>query len=633
MMEQNLEQFLREYEEYLAKEAVTQNEGSSMTSKRNDDNKISYSDIVSVDNLKKSYERTKSGVAPGLDGETKAKITDKRLQKLESDLKNQKYAPRATKRVNVLKPDGGTRSLGIASQIDKVVQAAILLQIEPVLDKMFSECSFGFRPGRGCHDALKIMKTKWQSVTWIINADISKCFDKIHHDLLLRLLSNHCDQATVELVRKLLKAGYIDIHNLNDRTEYNVAGTPQASLISPIFCNLFLHELDIFLQYCQSKYNKGIEREYLDAWKQRGKLSDDDKDILKKYPELKRSIRTAKHRRRVIDMKTSRDPDDPGFRRLHFVRYADDFILGFCGPKNEAEFIMKLIDGFLQTKLQLDLDETKSKIHHSGDRGIKYLGCYIRYINTDKVTTKNYPVKDKVDQVTELKNTATNSMQMRAPIDTLMKKAVDRKCAKFRKDGSVRATSCQKISFLTDADIVRYFSSIIRRILNYYSFVNQRSDLWSVVSLYRKSCALTLANKHKLRTASKAFRKYGPKLKVQPEKIGGEVVELYYPSTLKSKTDFKTGKACIQTLGFDHLLGSLQRSYKHNPITGDICEYEGCKVTTGLESHLINPQVSFSRKDLTRFEKKLIANKRKIVMLCGKHHKRFHTRKLLVDDK
>jgi group II intron reverse transcriptase/maturase len=205
----------------------------------NNEKRITYKNLISIKNLQKGLARTKSGVSPGIDGEVKNQISEKRLLKLHNELASQSYRPKPSKRVGIPKPGGGTRYLGIASQIDKIVQGAILIQLEPLFENIFSDASYGFRPGIGCHDALKEIKYGWKGVTWLINIDIEKCFDKINHEILLGLLDKYCDQPTKELIRKLLKVGYVDIHNLANRNAYNHEGTPQGSLISPILCNIF----------------------------------------------------------------------------------------------------------------------------------------------------------------------------------------------------------------------------------------------------------------------------------------------------------------------------------------------------------------------------------------------------------
>ena len=163
-------------------------------------NKITYKDIINIENLQNGLKKTKNNVAPGLDGEIKTNFTDKKLKILYKALKSQKFKPTPVKKVNIPKPDGGTRLLGMASQRDKVIQAAILLKLEPIMESIFLDCSYGGRPNKNCHHALKNIKSKWQDVTWIINIDIQKYFDTINHDLLLSMLKEYCDQATTELI-------------------------------------------------------------------------------------------------------------------------------------------------------------------------------------------------------------------------------------------------------------------------------------------------------------------------------------------------------------------------------------------------------------------------------------------------
>ena len=302
---------------------------------------LEYKAVISIENLEQGLLRTKSNVSPGLDGETKAEFTQNRLVQLHKELKQQKYIPKPNKRVVLPKPNGGKRYLGIASQRDKIVQAALLIQLEQLVDGHFSENSFGFRPGKGCHDALHVIKYKWQNATWVINLDIQKYFDTIHHEILLEKLSSLADQATVELIRKLIKVGYVDIHNLNDRTAYSIEGVPQGSLISPILANIYLHDFDVFVQGKMIlKWNRGNERKFLTGYQTRKVLTKDDRAILEKYPELKNQIERVKHNRWVLDGKPSRDPNDTVFRRLHYIRYADDFLLAFCGTKQEAKQII-----------------------------------------------------------------------------------------------------------------------------------------------------------------------------------------------------------------------------------------------------------------------------------------------------
>lgn len=596
--------------------------------------KVQYRDLISIESLQKGLDKTKSGVSPGLDGETKFQITRKRLEKLGKDLASQTYKPTPAKKVGIPRPDGGTRYLGIASQIDKVVQGALLLKLEPILEKEFLDVSYGFRPGLGCHDALKNIKYQWKAITWVINMDISKCFDKINHEFLLKRLEKYCDQATIELIRKMLKVGYVDIHNLNSRAEYNTVGTPQGSLISPILCNLYLHELDLFVcEILRPLYNRGEARPNTEEYSKRRNLSDFENQVLIKYPELKGALSRVKHNRYVTgDKRRATDSFDPGFRRLHYIRYADDFILGFIGPKIEAETIKEAIKGKLR-EMKLEINADKSNIFHSSDKGINYLGAYMRYFSQNKVKARDEDQSSSgVDKmVNKLHGQAINTVHFRVPVDKILQRLVDKGFGSKRKDGTVRGTSLSRLCMMEDSEIVNRFSAIIWGLQNYYSFVNHRSDLWKVFAILRKSCALTLGQKHKVNSAARVFAKYGPELKIR-DNLGKLISKLEYPTSLKTKIDFKTGKRGTQVSDIlEAMQKSVQGSTKTNLKTSNKCEYDECTETEHLEAHHLNPISGMAnRKDLTSFQKALISRSRKVVMLCKKHYNEVHRKGLLV---
>jgi group II intron reverse transcriptase/maturase len=595
---------------------------------------MQYKNLISIENLKKGLARTKNNVSPGLDGEIKKQITENRLIKLHNDLSSQKYNPTPSKKVGIPRPGGGTRYLGISSQIDKVVQGAILNELESIFEPIFLDVSYGSRKNINCHDALKKIKYGWKGVTWVINVDIEKCFDRVNHEILLKKLNTYCDQSTLELIRKLLKAGYVDVHNLNDRSEYNVMGIPQGSLISPIMNNILLHELDEYVtKEIIPTYNRGKARKKNAEYSKRYTLSDLDKQIVKKYPSIKKALMRIKHNSVAKGNKfTAMDGFDSDFRRCHYVRYVDDFIIGFTGPRVEAQQIFKLVSDKLG-ELKFDVNHEKSKIYHSNERNIKYLGVYIRYFSHHKLKwRKDGTSTDEITkQVPALQAQAINTVHFRVPIDKLLSKLVDKGLAKSRKDGTVRATAYLKYCMLEDEKIVRRYSAMIRGLLNYYSCINRRSDLWKVFAILRKSCALTLAHKHKIHTAARVYAKYGPNLIIR--NLGKEVASLFYPKSLKTKIDFKTRRGVnlhpsILEIEIDKIPGSTKTNLK----TLNICEYEGCDNMENLEAHHINPMSSIAkRKDLSTFEKALLRRKRKVVMLCKKHHNLLHRKRIFED--
>lgn len=580
---------------------------------------ISYSEINNLECLRQGLEVTKSNAAPGLDGVRKADFSEAKLVSLQAELISQKYQPKPTKRVAIFKPNGGTRSLGVSSERDKIVQATIQIALQSKYGKYFSPYSFGFRPGLGCHDALKHVRNHWQNITWIISIDIEKCFDTINHKILLDILRPLVDQPLLELISKLIKVGYIVMFDTSSSVSELDLGTPQGSLLSPILCNFYMHILDTYLEKVLiPQWNLGEERAYVQGYQSRKALLPEDKAIIQTYPELEGQIQRIKHNRWVNDEKGARDPNDSKFRRLRYIRYADDIVIGFTGSHSEALAISNQVEKFLEGTLCFKVNKDKSSVVHAETNGIKFLGTFIKYLPNKLVID---PKHNKPGEISQLKAVAINKPQLRAPIKDILERAVSNGYAKARDDGSIRATSCRKLSSLEDKAIVLRFSSIIRGILNYYSFVNSKSDLWPVVSLFRKSCALTLADKHKLKTAAAVYKRYGPNLKVQGS-VPKDFVTLHYPDSLTTTQTFKLGRRS-PSLAFVDDLGSLKGSYRSNPKTSDHCQFPGCSVLGGLEEHHVNPQVNISNK-LSAFEKSLIAKKRKTITLCRKHHLVLH---------
>lgn len=581
--------------------------------------KCQYEDIYTLSNLESGLARTNSSSSAGLDGEVKANYIGKpnKLRDISDKLKSQKYKPSPAKKVWIPRPDGGKRPLAIGNQQDKIIQAALLNQLEPILEKEFLNCSMGFRPKLGCHNALHRIKRRWQNVTWIIDMDISKFFDNVHHEILMELLLPYCDQATLELIRKLLKAGYVDIHNLADAVQRNELGVPQGSIISPLLANLYLHQLDKFITNdLLPTWNTGDEAKFVAGYQTRKHLSAKQRELIAQL-EIEgadKALQALLHNNWVDDGRGARDQSDPNFRRLHYLRYADDFLLGFNGPRDEAILIQNKVKEFLESNLKLQVNEEKSKIHHSSERGIKFLGFFLRYLPNKRTLDAN-----KAEEgIKQAKMIAINSAQLRIPVEDQLKRLKDKGYATTRKSRTYRATSNRKLASFEDKDIVNRFSSVIRGLYNYYLPANQFSDLWPIVALLRKSCALTLADKHKLKTAAKAYKKFGPNLKISNRVKPGDTTSLFYPDTLKSTNNFKLGKTWANTSLLEN--DFIHGSYRSNPKTSTVCQYPGCKATGNLEEHHINELRNLNKKGLPPYLKSLIAKKRQTVTLCKEHH-------------
>jgi group II intron reverse transcriptase/maturase len=259
------------------------------------------------------------------------------------------------------------------------VQEVLRTLLEPYYEQRFSNHSHGFRPGRSCHTALREVQKKWTGTIWFIEGDIRGCFDNIDHTILLEIIRQDIhDGRFVSLIGDLLKAGYMEDWRYRD----TLSGTPQGGIISPLLANIYLNELDRFAEDTLiPAYTKGERRR-------------DGRE----YCGLTTLIRLARRRNDLEEVKRLRlrrrsmpsmDTHDPDFRRLRYVRYADDFLLGFAGPKNEAEAIRRRLGEFLAERLKLTLSKEKTLITHAHEEKARFLGHEITVVRCNDLISEN----------------------------------------------------------------------------------------------------------------------------------------------------------------------------------------------------------------------------------------------------
>jgi len=260
---------------------------------------------------------------------------------------------------------------------DKTVQEVMRLLLNAYYEPRFSEHSHGFRPNRGCHTALREIR-KWDGTTWFIEGDISQCFDKLGHAILLETLRETIhDEVFIKYTSELLEAGYLE----DWKYHATLSGTPQGGVVSPLLANIYLDKLDKFVeQTLIPEYTRGEKRarnaEYRKlAWEAYG-------------ARKQGKTEEARQLRRQQQQLPSMDPEDPDFRRLKYVRYADDFLLGFIGTKAEAEEIKQKLEVFLRDNLKLELSQAKTLITHARTEVARFLGYEVRVIHNDTKRTK-----------------------------------------------------------------------------------------------------------------------------------------------------------------------------------------------------------------------------------------------------
>lgn len=414
---------------------------------------------------------TKGSTAETVDGMSLQKIQD-----IIGQLRLERYHWTPVRRTAIPKANGKTRPLGIPTWSDKLVQEALRLLLEPYYEQRFSNHSHGFRPQRSCHSALREIQETWKGTTWFIEGDIKGCFDNIDHTVLLEIIRRDIhDGRLLQLIDGLLKAGYME----DWRYHETLSGTPQGGIISPLLANIYLNELDRFVEDTLiPAYTRGDHRKRNPPY-ERLKHQIEAARKRENFEEVKRLM---VERRKLISV----DPFDRDFRRLRYVRYADDFLLGFAGPKKEAEEIRHRLGEFLEQRLKLTLSVEKTFITHAGDGKANFLGYEI---TVTRSTTLLFESK---------KRTAHRAISKRfanGRIALLMPQQVVRKYrGLYSSGGKIR----HRAELLSDKvyTIFQRYQSVLRGLYNFYCMAINVSDRMHRIKFYlQTSLAKTLASK------------------------------------------------------------------------------------------------------------------------------------------
>jgi len=433
--------------------------------------------------------RNKGAMTHGVTDETPDGMSLEKIDAIIKALRYERYQWLPARRAYILKKNGKKRPLGMPVWSDKLVQEVIRSLLEAYFEPQFSDHSHGFRPGRGCHTALREIHHEWGGTTWFLEADISQCFDKLDHALLLDALKEHIhDGRFIKLMQELLEAGYMEDWTFNQ----TLSGVPQGGVVSPILSNILLDKLDKWVENVLiPQYTKGARRkpnlEYhrimAQSWHQR-KRGDAEK-----AEELRKQAQT-------MPTKVTNDPD---YRRLKYVRYADDFLLGFAGPRAEAEEIKQQLKKFLQEELKLGLSEEKTLITHAVSEAARFLGYEITVMQQD--TKRTLVDRNGVKTMSRMIN---RRIGLRVPKDVL-----EAKIERYRKNGkAIHRAALQEES---DYTIVMAYQLEFRGIANYYRLAYNMNAVGKLKWVMETSLTKTLASKYKI-TVPKVYEKYGAKL-------------------------------------------------------------------------------------------------------------------------
>jgi group II intron reverse transcriptase/maturase len=419
-------------------------------------------------------------MTPGADAETADGMSEDKINQIIEAMRHERYRFRPVRRIHIPKTNGKLRPLGLPTWSDKLVGEVVRLLLEAYYEPTFSDHSHGFRPRRGCHTALREIELTWTGTTWFIEGDISDCFGSLDHDILIRILSEKIhDNRFLRLIKQMLKAGYLE----DWKYHQTLSGTPQGGVVSPILSNIYLHKLDVYVetvlipQYTRGKHRKP-NREYVRRKSQLWRV------------RARGDRAQARDLYRQLRQLPSGDPQDPGYRRLRYSRYADDHVLGFTGPKAEAEAIKDQLAKFLRDDLALELNGDKTLVTHARTRAARYLGYEITIQHQDTKVTRG-------------RRSVNGVVALRVPLDV-----IKAKCAPYRRHGKPWHRS--RLQNLDDYDIVQTYAAEYRGIIGYYRLA---TDVWRLHILQwhaLTSMLKTLAAKHQS-TVSKMAAKHKAK--------------------------------------------------------------------------------------------------------------------------
>jgi group II intron reverse transcriptase/maturase len=396
-------------------------------------------------------------------------------------LRQERFRWNPVRRIEIPKPKGGTRPLGIPSWSDKLVQEVLRTLLEPYYEQRFSPHSHGFRPNRGCHSALREIRRTWKGTVWFIEGDIKGCYDNIDHAVLLEIIRRDIhDGRLMRLIENLLKAGYMEDWRYGD----TLCGTPQGGIISPLLANIYLNELDRFVEGALiPEYTKGKRRmvnpEYKSFCTQLA--------IARRRGDLDEVKRLKRECRKLM----AGAPCDPDYRRLRYIRYADDFLLGFVGPRKEAEDICHRLGEFLGRRLKLTLSVEKTLITHATDDQAQFLGYEVQVTRCGSLVSSNG-------------RRSTNGN-----IALLMPRKV---IAKYRDRYSRKGKIVPRADLTpeTDYTIIQRYQGVLQGLYNFYCMavnVGNKSRMTYVKWLLETSLTKTLAIKFQCKV-SDIYRRY-----------------------------------------------------------------------------------------------------------------------------
>ena len=550
----------------------------------------------------------------GSDGRSIDEMSLARIETLIASLKDESYQPHPSRRVHIPKKNGKTRPLGIPAFEDKLVQEVVRMILEAIYEGHFETTSHGFRPKRSCHTALLHIQKTFSGAKWFIEGDIKGFFDNIDHDVLVGILRERIsDDRFIRLIRKFLKAGYVE-----DWTFHNTySGTPQGGIVSPILANIYLDKLDKYVKEYIRHFDMGTKRR---PGKESNDLANERKRTVRKLKKVKDGTEKAAlvARLKAIEQERAAFPSgdemDGSYRRLKYIRYADDFILGVIGSKEDALRIKEDIKSFLSESLALELSEEKTLITHTG-KSAKFLGYEIT------VTRNNHQRRDVQGR---LRRTYGKRVRLNVSMATLRDKLLEYGAMeiKLRNGKEIWKPKCRSgLIFNDDLEILDRYNRETVGFCNYYLIANNCVVLHNFRYIMEYSMYKTFAGKYRS-TVRKINKKYrlSKLFTVKYEQKGVIKSRTFYKTSFKRRTTAFNGSCDIEP----YSIADASRTNLTDRLKAEKCEL--CGATGKLIMHHVRNLKDLKEKE--SWKRLMSARKRKTIALCPSCHRLRHLGKV-----
>lgn len=556
-------------------------------------------------------------MTPGSDHKTIDGMGEKRIQRIIERLKDHSYQPNPARRSYIEKKNSTKkRPLGIPSSEDKLVQEVVRMLLESIYEPTFSPKSHGFRPDHSCHTALAQIQSTFTGINWFVEGDIKACFDSFDHHVLIGILRRRiADEQFIELMWKLLRAGYMEQWTYH----HTYSGTPQGSGVSPILANIYLHELDSHMEMYAQRFNVGkpyrrinpkyhLDRQRLARLRKKhkphwGTLDKQEKrDVLQQCKEFRNRFMRVPHYM----------PASENYKRLTYCRYADDFIIGVIGSNEDAQAIKADIKTFLAKELQLELSDEKTKITHASELA--------RFLSYD--ITRNYEGIRKRCKDGDIMRVCTANIKLLVPHEKWASKLMALDAMRITTDTHNKEKWVPihrgDLNNLEDVRIISKYNAEIRGLYNYYALAHNASVISKFAYIMEYSMYKTFARKYRI-SMKQAIAKFSVdgKFRVPYGTKSGTRHCYFYDGGFKRK------KQPVQNVG--DTLPQFREYDAPNTLAGRLrtgeCELCGAK-TKEMVMHHVRKMADLTGS--SDWETLMRKKRRKTLAVCPQCHDRIH---------